>query len=223
MKKYLLATLILCTSLTTANSAEIRKKSYIGIGYQLNSISYNQDTIQLSNTSMKYNREDYFADKFGNVNFFAGYEIFEDRDLEGSIDLEIGYFSKNNVTKSNNNTGTEWISSSNPVTTKSESNLSVVNLDAIFNYEVSEYFKILAVGGVAGVFYKNNIDLFDNGVVGMSDQDKQNGIGFNAGIGGEIKIIKDVSARTIVKYTAVSGIDAFDRFITYGVGLKYNF
>lgn len=223
MKKYLLSAIIFCTFSIKAYSEDAGKKSYVGIGYQLSNLDYNKNTIQLSNASFKYKGEDYFGNNFANVNFFAGYKVFEDKDLDGSVDLEVGYFFKNNVTKNNNSTGTAWNSSGNPVTTRSESNLSVVSLDAIFNHNFNEYFKILTIGGVSGVFYKNNIDFLDHGITRISDQDKQNGLGFNAGVGSEVKIIKDISARATIKYTAVSGIDAFNRFITYGVGIKYNF
>lgn len=219
MKKLLLIASIIGLSFGQAYAADAVKPFYLGAGYQITDVNYNNGSTQISNGSFSYDRGDYFKNNFNNFNIFAGYQAAK------NVALEVGYFQKNGQSKSNGSTGLIWSDNSHALTTTSQSDLRVINLDAIGNLALDsqEKFKVLGIIGVSHVSYKYAISYLDNGSTRAGESGSDNGFGLNLGVGFEAEVIKDIALRATAKYTQVSGIDFFDNFMTYTVGAKFSF
>lgn len=218
MKKLLSITAIIAFMSGQAY-AETSKPFYVGVGYQINDINYNNGTTQLSTGSFSYDRGDYFANNFGNINVFAGYQATK------NLAVEVGYFQKDRKDKSNGSTGLVWSDNSHALTTASESNLRIINLDAVGNVglDSQERFKLLGILGVSQINYKYAIGYLDNGASRASESGSDNGFGLNLGVGLEAEVVKNISLRATAKYTRTTSIDFFDDFMTYTIGAKFNF
>lgn len=220
MKKILLLTAFFA-ALSFQTQAAVKNPFYLGVGYRVTNVDYKNDTVSLGDgSSFSYDSGDYMADNFANFNLFAGYQIHE------RLGVEIGYFSKGGKDKSNNNTGLVWIDTDGNVTTKSDTRLTVVDLDAVFNtgFGNQDRFKILGILGAAYVDLESKTDYYDDGALRANDLITDSGIGANIGFGIELEVVKDVaSVRAIAKYTKVMGVVGTDSLASYNFGLKFNF
>ena len=215
MKNYKI--IVLTALLFTATFYSANATPYFGIGYQMNSINYNSESTIISGFNFSYELEDYLEEDFSNINLFVGYKVND------KIALEIGYFSKKDESKLNSNTGLEWTGSGNPLTTSTKSDLQIVNLDGIYSFEANSRLSLLGIASISKIDFNYTTNYLDNGVSQLSESIDDNGFGIGAGLGLETKLINNVSARFIAKYTQTLGIDSFDDFVSYNVALKYQF
>lgn len=212
MKKIALFAAIFCAFLNQAN-AQDEKKFYAGVGYQFNSLKLKSGEINLiDGYTYEYERSDYVAKDFSNINLFAGYQI------EKNLALELGYFSKTGESKSGNFVSVVGY----PVSTTTKSDLKIFNLDAIVSSNLDEKIKVLGVFGVSHVNFESKLTYGNYGYY-WTQSSKDSGFGANVGFGLEGKITDNFSVRGIAKFTQVSGIDSFDNFMTYNLGAKVSF
>ena len=211
MKKILLSALVLF-ALSQAASAAASPKPYVGIGYQLNALNINDDSIN----GIVLKGDKFLEDQLSNINVFAGL------DFGNNLSAELGFFRKSGD-KTNNSTGLAWIDNNNALTTKSDSTLQIINLDGIYSSPVASTFKLLAIASISQINYKYDINFLDNGATRASVSIKDNGFGYGLGIGFEAKLIENLSARVTAKYVKTASIDAFDDMLIYNFGLKYGF
>lgn len=220
--KVLSTSLALLCSLTISVQAKASDKAspYIGAGYQFNQLSHTQGNASLSTGSISVDYGDYFESDFNNFNLFVGFDL-----KDTNLAFELGYLKSYWESKSNNNTGLVWPDNLNPFGTRADSQLEIISLDAIYNHKIPNHDKLsfLAIGGLSKISFDSTTYFLESGFLRESASVTQNGYGLNFGVGLEVDVINNLSARTVVKYTTVNGIDFFDSLLSYNVGFKYQF
>lgn len=220
--KIIATSLTLLCSLILSVQAKANDKiaPYIGAGYQFNQLNHQQENFNLSTGSLSVDYDDYLESDFNNFNLFAGFNL-----KDTNFAFELGYFKSDWESKSNNNTGLVWSDNSNPFGTRADSQLEIISLDAIYNHKIPNHdkFSFLAIGGLSKISFDSTIYFLESGLLRESVSDSQDGYGLNFGVGLEADIIDNLSVRTIIKYTTVNSIDAFDSLVSYNVGFKYQF
>jgi outer membrane autotransporter protein len=195
---------------------------YLGAGYQLNHI---QESATFTYTGLSADTSDYLENDFNNLNLFAGFG------LKGSnFALEFGYFNSKWRGKSDTNTGITWPGTGDPVVYDAfgitvDSQLKILNIDIIYNHKIFNHdaFKVLAVAGVSKAYFDSTLYLLREGALDTTVYDNEKGYGWDAGVGLEADITDNLSVRTIVKYTSVNNLAAFDTLLNYTAGFKYHF
>lgn len=207
-KIIILATFMLASIFQNANA-----NPYFGVGYQFNQLNYNSASL----SGFGIDLDDYLEKDFNNINLFAGYKIND------NMAIELGYFSKKDENKTNSNTGLVWTDTSGTLTTNTKSDLQIINLDGIYSFEANSKLNFLTIASISKIDANSKISYLDDGVSRSSESLDDNGFGIGGGIGLEVELIKNISARIVAKYTHTLGIDSFDNLISYNAALKYQF
>ena len=82
-----------------------------------------------------------------------------------------------------------------------------------------QVFSLLGTAGVAEYQFKHKVSL--PGV--ERDTNKDNGLGWRAGLGAQYSISNNVDIRAIARYVNFNKLEAMDHMMEYTIGLKYNF
>ena len=200
--------MLLCSNVALANP-------YVGIGLQDMDIKLNSPELVRSN--------EYYENKFMDFALVAGYKF-------NKHSIEVSYFN-NSEDKSNNSTGLVFISDGVPLTTKTNLDLSIINLDLLSTHYEHNNISAFSLLGVSYITADLKEDYLGNGISRELLTEEEKEIGFNVGGGGQYNLNDNVLVQLDLKYThmnslkfdEVAGIKEIDNIVSTNIGIKYLF
>lgn len=253
MKKLTLiaSTFVICLTISQTAKAENKKGFYVGGGYQLNDISYNDspvgsvttnETIEVVDPSLTVivnnpngTTTTTTTTKLENVENTSSGAILDYNNYYPSKfdNFNLFFGAKLNKTiaaelglfyqenEKDNNNSNQFLF--NGSTTKNKSTLQIISLDAIASLPIIEKkLNMTPIAGISFVNLKTETNLFQNGVQSGSEDKNYNELGLNIGIGFELFMNDRFSIRTNVKAIYLPNSDIMKKIITSGINIKIN-
>lgn len=222
MKKHLLLSLLLLTSLNNANA---KSGFYAGIDIQRQNLQLKTDEVELGDGSIfKPSISKFYETKSYNPNLFLGYN------LNKNLDIELGY-SMSNEDKKNNSTGLYLVDvSGNLYNFNTKSNIKTQNiaLDIKPSYQIDGNNSIYGILGLTYLKFELKEIFYANSIKLETTKNSKNIIAPTVGFGYKLKINDDFSVRSQFKYSYLNK-EIGDSYVkansmtNLALGIAYNF
>jgi hypothetical protein len=213
-KKRSVRSVIVLGSLLIASN--VQASPYVGAGLSYINTDYQKADVALSDgsTLKDVDKNDFLENKLPGINIFFGYEF------DNKVGYEISY-TGSGIGEKTSNTGLKWADTGNDAIVKTEIVLDVVDLDAKYSYNVSN-FKLFAAAGPSFISYSESSEFQDEGNTRLTSEEDETGFGVNGKIGVEVALNSNFALRSDMSYVK-SYMDNVDSIMSYNAGVMYKF